>query len=68
MLLREVQHHQRVVNGVLHAGQVAHTDRGPGQDVRAVVRHQEGNAHAVAQVLVAPDRRNVRRLETNALK
>lgn len=68
MLLRKVQHQQDIVNRILNAGQVVHADHSPRQHGRTVVRYQEGDAHSVAQIFVAPYRRNVWRLIANALQ
>lgn len=67
MYLREVQHHQDVVDRVFDARQMIHSHRGPRQHIRTVLRHEEGDTDAVAQILVATQGRDVRRLVTNTL-
>lgn len=68
MNLREVQHQQDIVNRILDAGQMVYPDIRPGDNIWTILCDQEGNAHAIAQVLVAANRRNVGRLVPHALK
>lgn len=68
MLLRKVLHQQNVVYRVLDARQMVHANVRPGQYIGTVLGHQEGDTHPITEILVAANWRDVRRLETNALK
>lgn len=68
MFLGEVQHQQNIVNSVFDTGQVADTHRSVGHHRRTVVGHQKRNTNSIAEVLVAADGWDVRRLQTNSLQ
>lgn len=68
MLLGEIRHQQYVVYGILYGGQIVDPHTRPGHHLGAIVRDEQRQADAVAQILEVPDRRYIRRLQAGALK